>query len=391
MNWKHLDEVISTLLASERGDEHTKTLGLAGSVLLVAQGTKVLYHRAYGYRAITPQPVLNQEHVVYDLGTLTGPLITSTLIMQAIARGFLNIDRRLTHIFQSFGTHSKESITVRHLLARCSGFSTSPDFFRKIFEAHSGGRAGMMFSRGAVELVYNEIFRSKLSHQPGKSVRLSPIDFILLGAIVEVVHAGTHFEKIAQSKIFKHLELKNTGFIELAKLRRRGIEPVFEKIAPLSYCRYREKEIYGEVWDKDTWAMGGVSGNAGVFSTAYDLHLLLVELLKSYHGKSEFVQDEILQMFWSPSNFPPGSDLGLGWQIGGNSKLDQARICGKFFSTKSVGAVSETGCCVWLEPENSLQVIFLTNFGHCEPGELKGESYLPPILDAVMEQLSRTE
>ena len=94
---------------------------------------------------------------------------------------------------------------------------------------------------------------------------------MILGEAIEVL-TGNTLDRFCQDKIFKPLGLRATGFVDLTQLRTRRLHPVEEMIAPTENCPWRKKILCGEVHDDNAYAMGGVAGHAGLFSSARDVH-----------------------------------------------------------------------------------------------------------------------
>lgn len=383
IDWDDLENFVSSKVAhcvdinelSRPGVDYD----IPGCVLLVSRGGEVLLRKAYGSRRVVQQSVSAMlEETVFDLGTLTGSLITSSLAIKLVDRGLLETNRKISQIFQTFGVLGKDRMTIRHLLSHCSGFPRKMPFYRRIAQANSDERLGMMFSSGATDEVYNEIFRSKLDHLPGKHVEESEVGFILLGRAIEVL-GGMPLDKQAAKILFAPNEMRSSGFIRNASLKRQKLEPVSEIIAPSGYCEWREREVCGEVWDENTWAMGGVSGNAGLFSTVDDVNALCVELLECWHGRGSFVNRELIRSYWKPSD---ESAWSLGW-----SSPHQNAGCGKYFSKSSVGRDSDNGSSVWIDPERELVVTLLCNAGHFEGGLSRMNNLRPKVHDLVIESL----
>lgn len=240
----------------------------------------------------------------------------------------------------------------------------------------------MMTSRGAVDLVYNEIFRAKIENLPGKVAKYSDIGFILLGSALEVV-CGMPLEKITTRNLIKPLKLENSGFIELSALRRRGLETVNDVIAPTLQCPWRGRLLWGEVHDDNAWAMGGVSAHAGFFSTAEDIHAITHELIECYHGRGSFVSRDVVRQFWKRDESVPNSTFALGW----DTPSPKASSSGRYFPASSVGHLSFTGCSIWIDPERELEVILLSNRIHPTADNNNIKDFRPLIHDLVMEAL----
>jgi CubicO group peptidase (beta-lactamase class C family) len=354
---------------------------IPGLNILVSRGGETLLRKAYGSRKIKPQVSAMLEETVFDIGSLTEALVASPLAMKLVDRGLLEVDRKLSRIFQTFGVLGKDRMTIKHLLSHCSGFPASIPFYRRIAKANRGERFGIMFSSGAVDEVYNEIFRSKLEHIPGKHMEESQVGYILLGHAVEIV-GGMPLDRQAMRVLFGPYGLQSTGYIRLASLRREKLEPVNEIIAPSGFCDWRDREICGEVWDENVWVMGGVSGHSGVFSTIDDVNALCSEFLACWHGRGTLVNQEVQRLFWTAAE----EDPSLSWALGWNTPSKNAG-CGKHFSRFSVGHDAHTGSSVWIDPQREIIVTVLCNAGHVPAGRVQMKAIRPQIHDIVMECL----
>lgn len=376
-----LDAKVSRPPLGSRG-AHKTDCDLPGAVVYVGMGGELVYSKAFGCRALTPEPTSMFEEVVFDVGELTQSLITTTLCMKLVDRGAIEVDRKLSRVFQSFGVLGKERMTVRHLLNHTSGYPANIPFFRRIAKADQAERMGMMSSRGAVDEVYTEIFRAKLDNIPGKVMKPSDVGFMLLGHAIEIV-SGSSLDKFAQRSIFLPLELRSTGFIKLSTLKKDKLEPVSEVIAPTGKCSWRNKLICGEVYDENAWAMGGIAGHSGLFSTADDIFKLVTELADSWQGRSPFVSRGVVDQFWKRDSANPEDTWALGWNTGGF----EGSAAGRHFSRFSVGRDSRTGCAVWLDLERDLVVLFLSNQLHAHPEGNRCKEIVPIVNDLVVEAL----
>ncbi len=360
-----------------------KKLPFPGAVLLVGQGGEIVFHEAVGCRSIIPQISPMSKDTVFDVASLTKVIVTTTLVMKLFESGLLDIESRLSRILQTFATHGKEQMTVRHLLSHTSGYPATVPFYKEISRIDRGERQGIMFSRGAVEFVYNEIFRFKLENVPGKVAKYSDLGFILLQNVLEVLTAGKPLEKQAQDQIFQPLKLASTGFIDLSKVKRRGIEPVHEMIAPTALCPWRDKIIHGEVHDDNAWAMGGIAGHAGLFSTAEDIHRFAHQMIESYKGRGSLFSKETVHKFWTVDGTVKESSWGLGWDTPSKDNSSS----GTYFSPRAVGHLGFTGCSLWIDPEREVDVILLSNRIHPSPENNAIKEFRPAIHNLVMEAL----
>jgi len=154
--------------------------------------------------------------------------------------------------------------------------------------------------------------------------------------------------------------LRATGFVDLSLLRTRRLEPVTEMIAPTERCAWRKKLLCGEVDDDNAYAMGGISGHAGLFASAKDLDALLCRLKECYHTGGPFLPQRIVREFWTRNEMVPDSTWCLGW----DTPSPVGSSAGSHFSRHSVGHLGFTGCSVWLDLEQDRHVLLLSNRVH---------------------------
>lgn len=375
MDWSEVRNALSAAADEEQV--------FPGAVLLVGRAGEVLFHEAVGSRAVVPARAPMALDTVFDIASLTKALVTTTLVMQLLDEGKLDINNRVSRFFQTFGTYGKEQMTLRHLLAHCSGYPAVIPFYRRIQEADRGERAGIMGTRAAAQLVYNEISRARLENMPGKAAKYSDVGFILLGHVVETARGGKALDRIAVEKIFAPLNLRDTGFIDLGQIRRSGLEPIAERIAATAECPWRRRVLCGEVYDDNAWAMGGVAGHAGVFSTATDVHRIAAALIECWHGRGTFVSRDTVRQFWRVDGTVPGSTWALGWDTPTRGESSS----GRFFSDSAVGHLGFTGCSIWIDPERELDVVLLTNRIHPSIDNVRIREFRPRIHDLVMQTL----
>ena len=359
-----------------------------GAALLVSQGGEVRFNRTVGCRSLVPEVTPATDGLVYDIASLTKVMVTTTLVMKLVEQGQLDLDRRLSRIFQTFGTHGKEAMTVRHLLTHTSGYPATAPFYKSIARSGSGTRTdgdergNALTSRGAKEIILNEIFRAKLDNLPGRVTRYSDIGFILLGSAIEVITA-TGLDRLATREIFRPLQLRNTGYIDLTTVRRKGLEPVVDMIAPTARCPWRGRVLCGEVHDDNAWAMGGIAPHAGVFSNIEDVHRFAHELLLCYRGEGSLVNRDVLREFWRKADVDAQSSWALGW----DTPSPQASSAGKYLSPSSVGHLAFTGCSLWIDPEREVIIVLLSNRIHPSVENESIRQFRPVIHDLVMETL----
>jgi CubicO group peptidase (beta-lactamase class C family) len=187
------------------------------------------------------------------------------------------------------------------------------------------------------------------------------LDFIVLGAAVEAV-ASERLDAFCRRRVFEPLGLEDTFFLPLPEdgsvphpapeLRRR--------IAATENCPWRGRILWGEVHDPNASAMGGVAGHAGLFSTADDLMRFGQAWLDAWHGRSDWLPQELVREFSRRQGMPEGSDWALGW----DTPAPEGSTSGPHFSSDSVGHLGFTGTSLWIDLAQEAVVVMLTNRHH---------------------------
>ncbi len=353
-----------------------------GAVVLIGQRGEVAYERAFGFRSLVPEKSPMQLDTIFDLASLTKPLATSIAIMSLVREKKIRLDDRVTRFFANFAVFGKTHVTFRHLLAHCSGLPAWKPYYEQIIKGEKEGKINFVCSRAAKSFVFEQIRREKPVSPAGAQTLYSDLGFILLGEVVEEI-SGWTLDRYCQDKIFKPAGLRSTSFIDLTQLRTRRLEPVQEMIAPTENCPWRKKILCGEVHDDNAYAMGGVAGHAGLFSSAQDIHRLIFRLRQYHLGKDSFFPPALMQEFMTRDSTIKGSTYALGW----DTPSEEESASGSYFSPHSVGHLGFTGTSIWWDLEKDCYVILLTNRVHPSRSNDKIKGFRPYIHDLIMKAL----
>ncbi len=294
-----------------------------GASLLVARGEDVLYRNFFGHQTLLPSPEPATAETLWDIASLTKPVATASLILRAIVETGLAIDSPLTDYFPGFDDAERKKITVRHLLEHTSGLPAWKPYFKE-WEAEHASHASR---REARAYYFKKISKEPLEQAPGAKRVYSDLGFILLGFLLESL-----FEKdlsqIFEDKIASVLALKNTFF----QKRNAGSRSP-DRFAATEQSPGRGL-IRGEVHDDNAYALGGISGHAGLFSHVDDLRVFLSSVSQSYREGTGLFPKEILKSFVDQSVVPR-----LGWDFP-EPPHSQA---GRFFSANTIGHLGDAG------------------------------------------------
>jgi serine-type D-Ala-D-Ala carboxypeptidase len=353
-----------------------------GAVLLVNKDGQVVYHRAFGNRSLEPEVTPLSEDTIFDLSSLTKPLATTTAFLHLVRDRKLRIDDRVTRLFHNFGVHGKTHVTFRHLLAHCSGLPGWRPYYKEIIKVERGGRVNFLCSQGAKQHVFEMIHREKPESDPGRNVVYGDLGFMLLGEAIEEI-SGLTLDRFCQERIFKPLGLRSTSFIDLSLVRTRRLMPVTDMIAPTERCEWRKKIICGEVHDDNAYAMGGLAGHSGLFSSAADVNVLLSRLRDAYFGKGSLLPEAIMREAFTRDRTVAQSPRTLGW----DTPAATGSAAGTRFSKNTVGHLGFTGTSMWLDLDKAVHVVLLSNRVHPSRNNDKIKDFRPVIHDLVMEAI----
>jgi CubicO group peptidase (beta-lactamase class C family) len=293
---------------------------------------------------------------VYDVSELTQILVTVPLLMLMVEEGKLDLNHRVSRYLPSFNVLGKSTVTIGHLLSHTSGLPAQVSFYDVLYSEHGQAALGLISGKGARDFILNSIMRSGLKYPSETKQSYSEQNFILLGAIIELL-TGLTLEKAAQKFIFKPLNLRSTSFIDISLLRRRGLQTRNEMIAVTDICPRREKLAWGEVFDETGFVMGGISGHTGLFATAHDVAAICNEFLSAAAGKSQMLSRSVVKSFIEGGSFP----IPTSYRFGFDSPSRENGMNESGLSATSVGQSSATGCSAWIDHESNLAAVLLSN------------------------------
>jgi CubicO group peptidase (beta-lactamase class C family) len=353
-----------------------------GAVVLVAKEQDIVFEQAFGQRSLAPDKSPLRVDTIFDIASLTKPLATTTAIMLLVREKKIRLDDQITRVIPMYGVLGKSLTTFRHLLTHSGGLPAWKPFFEEIIKSEKAGRINFTASRAAKSYVYEQIHRDKAVSPPGSQSLYSDLGFMILGEAVEIL-TGNTLDRFCQERIFKPMGMRATGFVDLTQLRTRRLQPITEIIAPTENCPWRKKILCGEVHDDNAYAMGGVAGHAGLFSSARDIHAFLARLDQCRKGKDNFLPQLLVEEFLTKDQTVSQSNFALGW----DTPTPGQSSSGSLFSPRSVGHLGFTGCSIWWDLEKNCHVVLLTNRIHPTRKNEKIKEFRPLIHDLIMKAL----
>ncbi len=345
-----------------------------GAVVVIGRHDTILYERAFGYldyennQAATPR-------TIYDIASLTKVVGLTTAMMQLVHEGRVDLDATARHYVPAF---HDSTVTVRQLLTHSSGLPAFKQWWPRV---HS--RADMF------ALVNAE----PLEQAPGTKMVYSDIGAMVMTQIVEHV-SGQRLDEYLRKHLFRPLHMRDTRYLPPRSWINR--------IAPTEMdTTWRHRMVRGEVHDENAASMGGISGHAGLFSTGPDLARFAQMMLRGgqadgrtggrehevvrplAHPPTRLVDSATIAMFTRVQQ-PAVSSRALGWDTpSGQSSA------GDKLSRRSFGHTGFTGTSMWMDPDNDLFVILLTNRVHPARENTLVFQVRRAVADAAVEITSR--
>jgi len=304
-----------------------------GVAIAVGRNGHIAYMKGYGYIDWNqPGSPAVDTNTLYDLASLTKVIATTTVAMILEEGGQLDLNRTVASYLPEFNSPEKAQITVRQILTHSGGLEAGANIYAT--------------ARGREQYLY-QINARPLEYTPGANMIYSDWDMILLQLVMERI-TGKTLDVLAAEKVFRPLGMTDTQFQPPISLRPR--------IAPTQVDDARGGLLWGTVHDENAWAMGGVAGHAGLFSTARDLALFSMMILNGGEGVNgiRIVKPATIARWTARQGKESSRTLGWDSPEGGSS-------AGQFFSPWSFGHTGFTGTSIWIDPEKDLFVVVLTN------------------------------
>jgi beta-N-acetylhexosaminidase len=342
-----------------------KDKAFPGATLAVGYRGKVSIH-AFGKLSYDAKPASVKPDTMYDIASLTKVVGTTTITEKLVEGDFpvpLDLDAKIERYLPEWTSGPQQEwrhrVTVRHLLTHTSGLPAFKEYWRT--------------SKGKQDTL-DRIFAEQLEYEPGTKMIYSDLGIILLAQIIERL-TGKTLDVLTREFIFSPLGMTNSTYLPAKKL--------WPSIAPTEIDNnLRHRLLQGEVHDENAAVIGGVSGHAGLFSTAPDLAAFCQMLLNGgVYAHARIVRRSTIAQFTVPQELS-GRTRMLGWAV-----PTEGSSSGHFFGPHSYGHTGFTGTSIWIDPDRQLFVVLLTNRVHPTRENQKIAKIRVALHDAVMQSL----
>jgi serine-type D-Ala-D-Ala carboxypeptidase len=323
------------------------------AVYLVAEKGEIKFQDALGFAVVEPERIGAKVDTIYDIASLTKPLVTGLLVAQQIEDGDIELDSRIGDEFLAFHKSPVADTTIKDLAIHVTGF---PDW-----------RPLYLLTRTSTPKDLGEVISGQALTPAGTKVVYSDLNFIALTLVTEGPRPDFEFDLGVTAK----LGLKRTTFNPLSHgfdrtqiaasengnaYERQTCEQQFPEIR-IPRSALRTDLIWGEVHDGNAYFMGGVAGHAGLFSTAEEVFKIAQQFLPNY---TKLVKPETCELF--RTNFTKGlnEDRSFAFQLAST----EGSTAGSKMSRESFGHTGFTGTSVWIDPVKERVFVLLTNRTH---------------------------
>jgi serine-type D-Ala-D-Ala carboxypeptidase len=339
-----LEEAVTALLRSE-----IEVGSFPGAVWIVGTREGPLVEGTIGHSVLKPAKIIATHDTIWDVASITKPLITTALVLQTAAEGKIRLEERVAEWLTAFRGTDKEDVTFVDLLTHRGGFQA---WFP-------------LYTQGVGDAAYlDALVRRPLRYQPGTREIYSCLGFVTLTLALERIH-GEPVEALAKRRIFEPLGLTTALFSPPPAMKYRiaatewGNANERQMVAErnLPFKAFRNYMIWGEVNDGNAWYMGGMAGNSGLFGTARDVF----EIARNWAvGGGNLLPPEMVRL--ALRNYTVGleENRGFGWLL----HMSRPDHPSAVLSEQCYGHTGFTGTSVWVDPPRDLIMVLLTNRLH---------------------------
>ena len=347
-----------------------------GAQILIGNENGILFEKSFGNFTYDENSRVVTEESIFDIASLTKVVATTSAVMLLYQEKKIDLNDAVVKYIPESSNNGKEDITILNLLLHNSGLKAFIPFYKYY---------------NSKEEVLNAIYNTVPDYQINSKFVYSDLNAILLGIVVENV-SGMPLDSFCNVNIFKKLNMQSTMY--------NPDEKTIENILPTENDTYwRNRQLKGEVHDEAASMLGGVAGNAGLFSNASDLYKLLRVYLnggKYFNPYTRGLTEEVLflpetvELFTTRfTELSYKNSRALGWDTKPDVSKSKYRMpCGELISDNCFGHTGYTGTSIWCDKDRKIVIIFLTNRVYPSRDNEGIRDIRPEIHNAVFEIIS---
>jgi CubicO group peptidase (beta-lactamase class C family) len=335
-----------------------------GCAISIGHRGKLILEQSFGHYTYDIHSSKVEVNSIFDLASLTKVVATTTTAMILYDQGRLNLDQKVIEIVPEFTGGEKDEVTIRHILTHTSGL---PGWVRFYLDLEGKER------------IVQEICDTELINEPGTTYVYSDLGMILVQKILETI-AQKPLDQLVRDYVTTPLNMNRTFYNPDSGL--------IKQIVPTEISEWHQKLVHGFVHDENTYVMGGVSGHAGLFSTVQDLSIFCQMYLNNgFYDNKRIIKAETINLFTSRQDIVEGSTRALGW----DTRSEEHSMAGEYMSMSAFGHSGFTGTTVWIDPENQVFIVFLSNRVYPTRENRKISGVRPIVHNYVMKSILNLE
>ncbi|UCF63585.1 MAG: serine hydrolase [bacterium] len=306
-----------------------------GAQIAIVKNGELIASRGFGRQTYDPESPRVTTESIYDIASVTKVAATTVVAMRLSEKKIIRLDIPVRSYLPKFSGNMKDSVTIRHVLTHSAGIKD----WIELWNVAQTRQEAIDF-----------ICEMPLEYIPGDSMVYSDLGIILLGAVLETA-TGKSIDELARELIYNQLGTKTPVY--------KPAPDLLPRIAPTEIGGNLNRGlIHGDVHDENTYFLNGISTHAGLFATAEDLAELAQMLLnRGIYNHYRFLKPQTITEWTTRQNLPPGSDRALGW----DTPSDEKSSAGDYFSRGSFGHLGFTGTSLWIDPNQEIAIILLSN------------------------------
>ncbi len=299
---------------------------------------KVLFG-SFGKKSLIPNVEENDIDTIYDMASLTKIVSTTTAVLRLIEKGKLRLYAPVKRYLPEFRF---DNISIWNLMTHTSGL---PEGLPRANTLNDPTE------------VWNRILNIELKYETGTKIHYSDLGYIILGKVIESI-VKKPLNEFVKEEIFDKLNMKDTGYLPESPLRCAPTE-------------YRDDPVYkgivrGKVHDETSYALGGVAGHAGLFSTVKDMANYLQMLLNDgVFNNEHFLSKATIDLLFTPQvEERNGVSLVPERRSIGFVNKGPASSAGELTSSETILHTGFTGTNIWVDRKNEVAFVLLSNRVH---------------------------
>ena len=344
--------------------------GAMAGILLERNERQEKYIIGGGFTDETKKFNVNR-YTFFDLASLTKPFVTTLSIVVLIRDGKISFQSQLKDIFSKKIAEDKKFLTIGQLLQHSAGFQATSNYYDLLKDVKN--------IQERKEKLFRLLMDERIAVNEENTSLYSDLGFLLLGCVIEEI-TGESLEDFWVKNIARPLHLADS-LLFLPKAKGIGVE----RIACTERCIFTGQMLCGDVHDENCRILGGVTGHAGLFGTVEGVLNLCGHLLKGWKGgvNHQLIPGELLRLIFRRNT------AESRWCLGFDTPSEFNSSSGRYFSRQSVGHLGFTGTSFWIDLQEGIVVVLLTNRVHPSRTNEKIKAFRPYFHDALMEELRK--